>query len=71
MGKKVALNKDGTVKRAPGRKVARGVKATGRLVLSMLPEEEARIRAAAIAAGEEVSPWARRILLAQAPVVKQ
>ena len=51
----------------PGRKIARGVKASGRLVLSMLPMEEARIRAAAAAAGEELSPWARRILLAQAP----
>ena len=71
MRKKVELNKDGSEKRAPGRKIARGVKATGRIVLSMLPEEEAAIRALASAAGEEVSPWARRILLAQAPEVKQ
>jgi hypothetical protein len=67
MKKKVELNKDGTPKRPRGRKVARGEKASGRLVLSMLPVEERRIRAAAAAAGMEISPWARGVLLASAP----
>jgi hypothetical protein len=51
----------------PGRKIQRGEKATGRIVLSMLPDEADTIRELARAAGKEVSPWAREILLAQAP----